>query len=117
VELQVSKLLFLLPQSLNNDKTLFIDNFYDYITNFYFSLCTIVAVFNWPIDKHCHIDMSEVLINITTPLRFDTLYDEVLPPEDYTLATAVCPERTSCFSYVFLSSIVHESSHLQCSSF
>jgi hypothetical protein len=81
------------------------------------SLCTIVAVFNWPIDKHCRIDMSEVLINITTPLRFDTLYDEVLPPEDYTLATAVCPERTSCFSYLLLSSFVHESSHLQCSLF
>ncbi|KAG0530459.1 hypothetical protein BDA96_05G188200 [Sorghum bicolor] len=57
-------------------------------------------VFNWPIDKHCHIDMSEVLINITTPLRFDTLYDEVLPPEDYTLATAICclEEEYVCFA-------------------
>lgn len=57
-------------------------------------------VFNWPIDKHCRIDMSEVLINITTPLRFDTLYDEVLPPEDYTLATAICclEEEHLCFA-------------------
>lgn len=77
-------------------------------------LCTVVAVFNWPIDKHSHIDMSELLINITTPLQFDMLY-EVLRPEDYTLATAVCSDRTSCFSYLFHSSFVHDSSHLQCS--
>lgn len=81
------------------------------------SVRTIVAVFNWPIDKHSCIDMSEMLINIATPFKFDMLDDKVLPPEDYTLATAVCPDRTSCFSYMFFSLFVHESSHLQSSPF
>ncbi|KAJ1276153.1 hypothetical protein BS78_05G192300 [Paspalum vaginatum] len=56
-------------------------------------------VFNWTIDKERHRDMSEVLMNITTPLQFDILY-EVLRLEDYTLATAVCclEEEHLCFA-------------------
>ncbi|PAN43029.2 hypothetical protein PAHAL_8G223000 [Panicum hallii] len=58
------------------------------------------VVFNWAIDKESHIDMSEVLRNITTPLQFDVLY-EVLRQEEYTLATAVCcvEEEHLCFAW------------------
>ncbi|RCV38842.1 hypothetical protein SETIT_8G174700v2 [Setaria italica] len=56
-------------------------------------------VFNWAVDKESHIDMSDVMMSITTPLQFDVLY-EVLRREDYNLATAVCcvEEEHICFA-------------------
>ncbi|KAF8700150.1 hypothetical protein HU200_034520 [Digitaria exilis] len=57
------------------------------------------VVFNWEIDKESPIDMSKVLMSITTPLQFDLLH-EVLGRENYNLATAVCcvEEENLCFA-------------------
>ncbi|KAL6654896.1 hypothetical protein ACP70R_008361 [Stipagrostis hirtigluma subsp. patula] len=57
------------------------------------------SIFNWPIEKESYIDMSDLLMNITAPLQLDILYD-VLPANDYTLATAICcvEEEHLCFA-------------------
>ncbi|XP_006663516.2 uncharacterized protein LOC102714870 [Oryza brachyantha] len=49
-----------------------------------------MTVFQWKNDKVCHINMHEVLLNLTTELDISHFYGGLPPGSNYTLVSAVC---------------------------